>query len=111
MEWEIDYYDDDLQRRIMAFPAGIQARFIHLTERMLTFGPDLGMPHTRSMGKGLFEMRLKAKEGIARVFFCTLPGRRIFTLHAFIKKSSKTPANDLNIARARLKETKENDDA
>lgn len=108
MEWDIDYYNEDLQRQILELPAGIQARYLHLTERMLTFGPDLGMPHTRSMGKGLFEMRMKSKEGIGRVLFCTLPGRRIFMLHAFIKKSSKTPARDLKIARARLKEVKGN---
>lgn len=47
----------------MAFPPGLQARYIHLTERMLTFGPDLGMPHTRAMGNGLFELRSKSKEG------------------------------------------------
>ena len=45
MEWEIVYYSEDLQKAIMEFPAGIQARYIHLTERMLVFGPDLGMPH------------------------------------------------------------------
>ena len=40
-------------------------------KRMEVYGPDLGMPHTRAMGDGLFELRLKAAEGIARVFFCT----------------------------------------
>ena len=100
MEWAVVYYNEGLQRQIMEFPPGIQARYIHLTERMLTFGPDLGMPHTRSMGKGLFEMRMKSKEGIGRVFYCTLSGRRIFMLHAFIKKTSKTPGRELKIARA-----------
>src|ERR1700730_8941877 len=66
MEWEIHYFREDVQDVIMAFPAGIQARYIHLTERMVHFGPDLGMPHTRALGKGLFELRLKAKEGIGR---------------------------------------------
>ena len=78
---------------------------------MIVYGPDLGMPHTRAMGKGLFELRMKAKEGIGRVFFCTQPGRRIMMLHAFIKKSAKTPANELRIARARLKELQANEDA
>ena len=41
------------------------------------YGPDLGMPHTRAMGGGLFELRLKAKEGIARVFYCTLVGSSV----------------------------------
>ena len=107
MEWEIEYYSEDLQRAIMAFPPGIQARYIHLTQRMLAFGPNLGMPHSRAMGQGLFELRLKSKEGIARVFYCHLAGQRIIVLHAFVKKSEKTPANELKVARDRLKEVKD----
>jgi phage-related protein len=110
MEWEIAYFSRDVQDAIMAFPAGIQARYIHLTARMITFGPDLGMPHTRALGKRLFELRMKAKEGIGRVFFCTSSGRRIMMLHAFVKKSAKTPAKELKIARARLKEVQGNED-
>jgi phage-related protein len=106
MEWEIVYYGEDVQGVLLDFPAGIQARYIHLTQRMLAFGPDLGMPHTRALGKGLFELRMKSKEGIGRVFFCTLASQRIMMLHAFMKKSAKTPAKELKIARARLKEVK-----
>jgi len=107
MEWEIRFYSEDLQHAIMGFPAGIQARYIHLTQRMLTFGPDLGMPHSRAMGKGLFELRLKSKEGIGRVFYGTLPGQQIIMLHALLKKSQKTPAKELKLARARLQEVRE----
>lgn len=64
------------------------------------------MPHTRAMGNGLFELRLKAADGIARVFYCTLVGRRIVMLHQFIKKSDKTPGKELDIARKRMKEIK-----
>src|SRR5258708_6629221 len=35
-EWEIGYYSDDVQQAILTFPPGLQARYIHLTERMLT---------------------------------------------------------------------------
>src|SRR6516162_4774605 len=104
MEWDIVYFSDAVQQTILDFPAGLQARYVHLTERMVTFGPDLGMPHTRAMGKGLFELRMKSKEGICRVFFCTLPGRRIIMLHAVVKKSQKTPAKELKIARTQQKE-------
>src|SRR6266851_3067607 len=109
MEWEILYFSEDVQDAIMAFPPGIQARYIHLTERMVQFGPDLGMPHTRALGKGLFELRLKAREGIGRVFFCPLSRRRIMMLHAFRKKSAKTPGKELKVARARLKEGQTNE--
>jgi phage-related protein len=104
MEWEIAYCTEELQRAILGFPAGIQARYIHLTQRMLSFGPNLGMPHSRALGEGLFELRLKSREGIGRVFYCLLPGQRIMMLHAFVKKSQKTPPKELKVARARLKE-------
>jgi phage-related protein len=71
---------------------------------MERYGPDLGMPHTRAMGEGLFELRLTVAEGIVRVFYCTLVGRRIVMLHQFIKKSEKTPRKELAIARTRMKE-------
>ncbi len=71
---------------------------------MEVYGPDLGMPHTRAMGEGLFELRLRAKEGIARVFYCTVIGREIVVLHQFIKKSAKTPPRELTVARRRMKE-------
>jgi len=73
---------------------------------MELYGPDLGMPHTRAMGEGLFELRLKSAEGIARVFYCTIMGKRIVMLHQFIKKTDKTPPKELAIARRRLKEIK-----
>ncbi len=79
-------------------PAGFVARFLRYAERMELYGPDLGMPHTRAMGEGLFELRLKVAEGIVRVFYCTLVGRRIVMLHQFIKKSEKTPRKELEIA-------------
>ena len=111
MEWEIVYCNDDVQEAILAFPAGLQARYVHLTERMLEFGPNLGMPHTRSMGKGLFELRLKSKEGIGRVFFCILSARRMMMLHVIVKKSAKTPAKELRVARERMKEAQADADA
>ena len=71
---------------------------------MEIYGPDLGMPHTRAMGQGLFELRLKAAEGIARVFYCTIVDRQIVMLHQFVKKTEKTPVKELAIARRRMKE-------
>jgi phage-related protein len=64
------------------------------------------MPHTRAMGGGLFELRIKAAEGFARVFYCTVVDRRIVILHQFVKKSEKTPPKELEIARHRMKEVK-----
>ncbi len=102
--WTIEYYSEQVQQAILTLPVGLRARYAHLTSLMIEFGANLGMPHTRAMGDGLFELRLKSKEGIARVFYCTLVGRRIIMLNSFIKKSQKTPAKELELARRRMKE-------
>jgi phage-related protein len=62
------------------------------------------MPLCRSLGRGLWEVRSTLTQGrIARVLFCEREGRMIL-LHAFIKKTQKTPAGDLELAIKRKKE-------
>ena len=67
---------------------------------------SVGMPLCRAMGDGLWEVRTNLPSGrIARVLIC-LDGEVLVALHAFIKKTQKTPADDLSLARKRLKELK-----
>ena len=106
MNWTVTYYSESVQTEILALPAGLLARYLRYSDRMEVYGPDLGMPHTRAMGEGLFELRLKAAEGIGRVLYCTMIGKRIIILHQFIKKSDKTPPKELAPARRRMKEVK-----
>ena len=106
MEYVIEYYSEAVQAEILRLPDTLAARYIVLTRRMLAMGPNLGEPHTKAFGAGLFELRLKGAEGIARVFFCTIVNKRIVMLHSFVKKSTKTPQRDLQIAWTRLKEIK-----
>ncbi len=90
----------------MSLPATLQARYIGLTARMIEYGPNLGLPHTDAFGGGLFELRIKGVEGIARVFFCTMVKQEIVMLHSFIKKTQKTPEKELKVAKLRMKELK-----
>ncbi len=109
MNWYIEYFNEKVEKAILKMPAGILARYLHLTDLMIEFGPNLGMPHTRALKEKLFELRIKAKEGIGRVFFCTKIGKKIIILHSFIKKSQKTPEKELKIARKRLLEVFNNE--
>ena len=99
-------YSKALEVEILELSAGFLARYLRYADRMEIYGPELGMSHTRAMGEGLFELRLKSAEGIARVFYCTLVGRQIVMLHQFIKKAEKTPPKELAIAKKRMKEIK-----
>ena len=106
MAWQLNYYSPKVAALIEAWPAGVRASFLRIAQTMAVHGPDLGLPHTRAMGGGLFEVRAKGREGIGRVFYCTVTGQRIVILHAFIKKTEQTPARELETARTRLKEVK-----
>lgn len=107
VDYYIEYYSEVVEDEILDLPDSLAARYVVLTRRMTAVGPNLGSPHTDSFGEGLFELRLKGAEGIARVFFCALVGRRIMMLHSFVKKTQKTPSKEIGIARKRIKEVKD----
>lgn len=106
MTYTIRYYSSEVLEQIFVLPVSLRARYIALTQRIIEYGPHLGLPHTDSFGGGLFELRLKGVEGIARVFFCSLVGGEIVMLHSFIKKSQKTPDRELKLAKLRMRELK-----
>jgi phage-related protein len=68
------------------------------------FSWPIGMPLCRALGGGLWEVRSELTQGrIARVLFCIHDGRMVL-LHAFVKKTQKTPEMDLDLAIKRKKE-------
>ncbi len=68
------------------------------------FGWPIGMPLVRSLKDGLWEVRSSLpSQRIARVVLCFHDGALI-VLHGFIKKTQKTPADDLALAKRRMTE-------
>jgi phage-related protein len=105
-KWEISYYNEKVAKQVANLPSKIKARYFALADEMMNYGPNLGLPHTRAMGDGLFELRIKAAEGIARAFYCTVIHHTIEILHVFIKKSQKTPLKEIEVAKKRLRESR-----
>lgn len=69
--------------------------------KTLQFGWPVGMPLARKMDINLWELRSTTSSGIARTFF-TVYQKKIVLLHGFVKKSQKTPSNELATAKRRL---------
>jgi len=69
--------------------------------KTVQFGWPLGMPLVRKLDIGLWEVRSRLDNRISRVLF-TVEENVMVLLHGFIKKSEKTPASDLNLAKKRL---------
>jgi phage-related protein len=71
---------------------------------IVQFGWPVGMPLCRSLGGGLWEIRsMLPSQRIARMLFFFHEGR-IGVVHGFVKKTQKTPPEDLALARKRMKE-------
>lgn len=104
INYAIEYFHPRVKREIESWPGSILAAFARMVELLMESGPNLRMPHSRSMGGGLYELRPRGREGIGRVFYCFVAERRVVILHAFVKKTEDTPKQELRIARRRMRE-------
>ena len=65
------------------------------------YGWPLGMPLIRKLDTNLWEVRSRLDNKISRTIFTVRDGKMVL-LHGFIKKSQKTPKNDISVAKQRL---------
>lgn len=66
MNWKIIYYSHKVKCDSARLHKSVKAKLEAIMDKMLEYGPDLGMPFTRPMGKGLFEIRAQGREGAVR---------------------------------------------
>ena len=71
--------------------------------KTVQYGWPIGMPLVRNLGDGLWEVRSRLRDGVARVVFVADPGLMVL-VHGFIKKSQKMPTSELTLARRRVAE-------
>ena len=111
MRWKIEFYNTKVMKSILEeWPVGIRAKFSETAKLIKEFGlENIGMPHVKALGQGLFEIRVKAAEGIGRALFCTIKDKVIIILNGFIKKTEKAPQKEIDLAKKRMREVKDNE--
>ena len=77
------------------------AKTLRLVNLLEKFGHLLGMPHSRKISSKLFELRIRGAKEV-RIFY-TLKTDKIYLLHGFIKKTQKTPRQEIEKAVNRMK--------
>ncbi len=104
MKWSIEYLEA-ADAELEALPPSLRARLARLVDMAQTLGlENIRPPHVRQVEGEIWELRAKSADGIARAFYVTATGRRAIIVHAFAKKSEKTPRSALTLAKARAKE-------
>jgi phage-related protein len=105
MEWTVVYLNDDVRAEIEALALDLRGKFRRIVELIQSKGLEqVHEPYIKHLEGKLWEMRLTGRDNIARIIYVTASGRRVVVLHAFIKKTDKTPRRALEIALSRAKE-------
>ena len=103
--WQVQLASEAVADEIRNLPAVLRARYLRLVDLIEEHGPQrLGMPHARPLAHGLWELRMRGRDGIGRAIYVAVSGRKVVILHAFIKKTQKTPRKAMETARRRLQE-------
>jgi len=108
MAWELEFYRtatgrspvEDYLDELTAQEAARATRGLDL---LRTFGTELGMPHVRSLRGGLYEFRLRGQRE-HRVLYVAVAGQRFLLLHAFTKKTQRTPQAEIVLAQQRYQD-------
>lgn len=80
-----------------------RSKIAHNVRLLRQYGNLLGLPHSKALGGGLYELRIRGKEEL-RIFYCFIQQKTIYLLHAFKKQKQQTPQKDIDLALSRMKE-------
>ena len=107
MKWRVEILNQSVLEEIDALPLDLRAKLDHIVRMIEELGlHQVREPYIKPLRDKLWEMRIKGRDGIARAIYVTVKERRIVILHAFRKKTRKTPKAAIRTALSRMKELK-----
>jgi phage-related protein len=105
MAWTVETLNETVDAELAELPADMRARLVRISELIESVGlPNVKEPHVRHIRGHVWEIRLKGKAGIARALYVTAKEQRVVIVRAFIKKTAKTPTDEIDLALKRAKE-------
>lgn len=102
--FEIIFYDKtDGTLPVLEFLNGLdikmRAKMLGLIELLKVNGNQLREPYSKSLDDGIFELRAKVGTNTSRVLYFFVVGQKIILTNGFIKKTQKTPKEELETAK------------
>lgn len=103
-KFEILFYDkpngeEPAKEFLLSLDVKMRAKMLRTIEMLQNNGYDLREPYSKSLGDGILELRAKVGSDISRVMYFFVVGRKAILTNGFIKKTQKTPKEE--IARAK----------
>jgi phage-related protein len=105
MSWRVEVLNETVLQELESLPIEMRAKLDHVISLIEEVGlHQVREPYVKPLRRKLWEIRLRGRGGIGRVLYVTASGRRIVFLHAFLKKTRKTPESAIRLALARARE-------
>lgn len=103
-EFEIVFYDkpdgsEPVKDFLLSVDDKMRARLLRTIDLLAKNGTTLRMPYSEHLADGIFEIRAKSGSDISRVLYFFVIGRRIVLTNGFVKKTQKTPKNEMELAK------------
>ena len=86
----IDSLDDKMAAKLVGFMEVLEEK-----------GTELRMPYSEHLEDGIFELRCKQGRNITRALYFFYIGKKIIVTNGFVKKTQKTPPNEIKLAKTR----------
>lgn len=97
---DVVFFDKKVKRFVNDLEMSTAAKVFRMFELLEKFGHALGMPHSKHIRNGLFELRARGTQEV-RIFYAFYKDAAML-LHGFFKKSQRTPTKELKIALQKL---------
>jgi len=111
MSWTIEYYSSEqgkcpIRDFIDTLSPESKAKYIFISDLLSEYGLTVREPYVKPITgtRKLFEIRIKDKQNIHRIFYFAFTGKTLVLLHGFTKKTDKTPLREIAIADNRMKD-------
>jgi len=98
---QIKTVTNEIDEFILNLDTQTQARVLRYLELLEKYEYKLGMPYSKSLHKGLFELRIMGNKQV-RIIYCFHKGK-VYLLYGFIKKKNKIPKKEIELATKRFK--------
>ncbi len=108
MKWETEFYQDNqgnipVQEFICQQSAKVEAKIYRYIDLLQDFGLSLGQPYIEKfVGSDVWELKIRYSSNRYRILYFASSGHKFILLHAFLKKTARTPKNEIEIAQSRI---------
>ena len=102
--FDVEYYEKEdgtfpAEEFILSLDSKMQAKMFRELDLLETFGNQLREPHSKPLEDGIYEIRAKVASDITRVLYFFVVNKKIILTNGFVKKTQKTPDNEIALAR------------